>query len=597
MKKILCLTLAFAMLLGALTALTSCGVPDDPGAKISVYLGDAVYDLDPTDYYVSDNAAQLMSLLYEPLFALDEDGDLVCAAAEDYDVDEDERKITIELKDSYWSDGARVKADDFVYAWRNAILDPTAANPAATLFYDIENAAEIKKGEKSIYELGVVANLYELIITYREGADYEQLLKNLASVATSPVREDVLNLAPAHWSKSSNSIVTNGPFKVKILDYDLGELTIERNVGYHQLVTTEDYDNEVTPYQFYTTFMFDDDEQVFSYKDIENKVIFYLSEATLEDRKANKNNAMTADLASTYAYVFDTTNPLFAKKEVRQALSLAVDRAAIINEITFGKAATGFLSSVSSSNIYDKKNVQALIEADAQMSKAKDLIKEVDFKGVKKSFTLTINDDAESVKIAELVKASWEELGFTVSLKKVDSTRSTIMDKATDSQVTIYDSTVQYYVNGAADGAKPKFDVIAVDWQTYSTDAFVGLCAFTSNLNGNGAIFKDNKTTYNENISGWTNADYDKLISDAYGAADENVRAEKLRQAEKLLVSEAPIIPIMFNVNYAFVSEELSDVEVDGFGNFILTEAELDNYHDYLPEEEDNNNEEPETEE
>ena len=72
MKKLLSLVLVLALMLGAVAVLSSCGKPKDDGAEISVYLGDGVYDLDPSDYYVSDNAAQLMSLLYEPLFRLTE---------------------------------------------------------------------------------------------------------------------------------------------------------------------------------------------------------------------------------------------------------------------------------------------------------------------------------------------------------------------------------------------------------------------------------------------------------------------------------------------------------------------------------------------
>ena len=596
MKKFLSLVLVLAVMVGAIATLTSCGAPDDPGAEISVYLGDGVYDLDPSDYYANDNAAQLMSLIYEPLFTLNEKGKLVKAAAEKYKVDEKERTITIELRESYWSDGARVKADDFVYAWRNAILDPTKANSAAPLFYDIENAIEIKNGDLSIYKLGAVANNYELTITYREGADYEQLLRNLASVAASPVREDVVNLAPSHWSKNSNTIANNGPFKVKSLDFDLGELTLERNLGYHQPSTVKDYDNKVTPYRLVSVFSVGDEKVELSYSDIENKTVFYLGDASLEDRKANKDKAITADLASTYTYVFNTENPLFAIKEVRQALSIAIDRATIINEITFGKAASGLLPSVSSSGIYNKKNPQALINAAADMQKAEQLIASANLAGLDKTFTLTVNNDEESIKIAELVKASWEKLGFTVRIKKVGTTSSNIMDKATDTQITIYDSTIQYLINGALDGGEANYDVIAIDLQTYSNDAFVSLAGFSSTMNGSGVFLSDN--THKGNIARWSNAEYDALITAAYNETDATVRAEILRAAEYILVNEAPIVPIVFNVNFAFVSDELSDVEVSGFGNFVFTEAELDDYHNYLPKkEEESGNEGSETEE
>ena len=65
MKKIVSLLLAAVMMLGIAASLASCAeAPLDAGAEISVWLGNDVYDLDPTDYYVDSNAEQVMSLLY-----------------------------------------------------------------------------------------------------------------------------------------------------------------------------------------------------------------------------------------------------------------------------------------------------------------------------------------------------------------------------------------------------------------------------------------------------------------------------------------------------------------------------------------------------
>ena len=93
MKKILSLLLAMTMLVGALLSLSSCGAPEDDGAEIYVYLGEQIYDFDPTDYYADSNAEQIMSLLFEPLFKLNSKGEVECAAAKSYSVDEINREI------------------------------------------------------------------------------------------------------------------------------------------------------------------------------------------------------------------------------------------------------------------------------------------------------------------------------------------------------------------------------------------------------------------------------------------------------------------------------------------------------------------------
>ena len=81
MKKILCLFLAVAMMVLSLAILSSCGAPKDDGAQIDIYLGNQVFDFDPTEYYVDSNAEQVLALLYEPLFRINNGGGLECAAA------------------------------------------------------------------------------------------------------------------------------------------------------------------------------------------------------------------------------------------------------------------------------------------------------------------------------------------------------------------------------------------------------------------------------------------------------------------------------------------------------------------------------------
>ena len=580
MKKIVSLLLATVLLCGALFSLTSCGAPEDAGAQISVYLGQDVFDFDPTDYYVDSTADQVMSLLYEPLFKLDDDGDLEYAAAKDYDVDKSERKIVIDLRETYWSDEIRVKAEDYIYAWREVLLEPSNPNPAASLLFDIENAVAVKTGDTTYAEFGAIATgIYEITITYREGADYKQLLKNLASISTSPLRQDVVSVAKTYWSKDISTIVTNGPFKVASLDRNVGEFTLARNVGFHQDPTTTNYTDKVTPASL-VTFVSPEADYVLTYEDIENKTVFYMGDATLEDRAANADRAEVEDDLSTYSYVFNTENPLFANKNVRRALSLAIDRNAIIEEITFGKPATGFLTDAVAEGVYGEDPVARL---EGNMTLAKSILADA---GIPKSdmhFTLTVNADEESLAIAKIAKDAWKELGFDVTIKAVSSKNNTVIDPTINEKKTITDSVIQALVKEASYGNRD-FDVIAVDWQMYSRDAFVALSAFTSHMNGCGTDFKTN--TVRTNISGWTNSNYDRYLNLAFQLDGED-RVNALKSAEELLLEESPIIPLVYNQSFAFVSDELSSISVDGFGNFVLTKVEQDNYHDYLPEEEE----------
>ncbi len=586
MKKIVSLLLTVALLIGTLMVLTSCDETGGQGAEINVYLGEEVYDFDPTDYYVDSNADQVMSLLYEPLFKLDADGNVKCAGAKEYNVNTVNRTITVKLRHTYWSDEVRVKAEDYIYAWREVLLDPNSPTPAAALLYDIENAIAVKAGDASYSTLGVNSNgLYELTIKYREGADYEQLLRNLAATATTPLRQDVVSSAKSHWSKDMSTIVTNGPFKIAALDYMSGKFTLARNSGFHQKPSSKAYTAKVTPQSLVSFFVTDGEVNV-SYDDIECNTVFFMSDAPLAERLAERDKAKAYDDLSTYTYLFNTDRPLFKNANVRYALSLALDRVAIEEAIVFAKAATGFLPDPVAKSLYTNGVPERIsLDANANLAAAKALIADVAIADEDKSFTLTVNDDEESLAMASVAKKCWAELGFKVTVEAVSSVKTTVKDTATEESRVIEDSKIQMLMKEASYGNR-QFDVIGFDWQMYSTDAIVALSAFTSTMNGNGI---DTQTSLaRPSVAGWSSAEYDQYINLAYKAEGEE-RIAALRSAEALLIESGVIVPVVYNQTFAFVSSELSSISVDGFGNYVLTKANQNNYEYYLPREDKNN--------
>lgn len=590
MKKIVSLILAFCMLLSTALLLTACGAPKDAGPQIKVYLGDEIYDFDPTDYYADDNAAQIMSLLYEPLFSLKENGKLECAAARSYKIDKKEREIVIELRESYWSDNTRVKAQDFIYAWYNRIMDPNTTNPAAALFADVEGAAEVMTGEASLYTFGATATgMYEITIRYREGGDPETLLANLSALATSPVREDKVGNADGYWSKYLNTLMTNGPFCVREYDVEEGAFSLERNLGYHQKTTETAYTAQVTP-ELLASFWVESIGKVdLDYDAIANNTLFYIGNAStamsdgndlLADRKENAAKATVTDTLSTYTYVFNTEKPLFADKNVRLALSLALDREAMAEAVTFAKAATGFLPDtvidVATGKTLRKEN---LLSTKADLTAAKAALAAATLpEGTRLAFTLTVNDDVESLALAALAKEAWEQLGFTVTLKLATTVSHSVIDFNTNTPMDNIDSEMQTIVKAAARGDRD-FDVIGIDWQMYSRDAFVALSSFTSDMNGNGVSDLADAPVLRKNISGYTAAAYDELLHAAYALpTKDKSRADILRSAEKLLCEDMPVIPVLYGQNYAYVSNQLSGIQTDAYGNFSFKKVTLRNY-------------------
>ena len=583
MKRIISLLLAVIMLFGMVSVLSACGKPKHPGAEIKIYLGSAVFDFDPSEYYVSTNAEQILSLLYEPLFTLNKNGKLRKAAAKKYDVDKDAREITIELRDTYWSDGIQVKASDYVYAWCERIINPDNPNPAAALFYEIEGVKEVMQGIGTTSDIGIKASeMKKIVIKYCEGADYKNILKNLASVAASPVRQDIVESAVINWSKSASTIVTNGPFKLQKYDTVTGEFELARNVGYHQLPTVKDYNNKVKPSLLYTTFTSAGDDISVSYSDIKEKVVFVMADASLSDRSDYHKKAKTADHTSTYTYVFNTNHPLLSDVNVRKALSLVIDREKIAEAITFGKPADGFLPDICGG----KKHT--IISTTADKGAAEALLAKVDkdLFEANKNITLTVENDEQSVKIAQIVEQAWESIGFVVTVNPV-GTVSNKVTSSDDMDTYVLDSEIQYLIKEASYG-NVMYDVIGIDWQMYSRDGAVGLQSLTSKTNGMGVeyvsegIGKPYNAVVRSNIAGWADERYDELVNDIYSADKKKERKERIHDAEEYLMDNMPVCPIIFNENFAFKNWRISKLRFDGNGNLVFTKVKLFRYKKFL---------------
>ena len=210
MKRVLSFVLAAVMVV---CAFSSCSTLEkgDKGAIITMYLADEIYNYDPILAYTDAASAKIISLIYEGLTRLDEKGNWEKAMMDSYKViepdDEDDGyRIQINLRESKWSDGQTVQANDFVYAWKR-ILEPTNACEASSLLYDLKNAREIKMGDATVDDLGVYAvETYVLEVEFAsKDVDLDAFFRSCASVALVPVRRDKVGSSDK-WAKRSSSM-------------------------------------------------------------------------------------------------------------------------------------------------------------------------------------------------------------------------------------------------------------------------------------------------------------------------------------------------------------------------------------------------------
>lgn len=624
MKKIISLVLCLLMIL---PLVVSCAKnSDDQGAQISMYLSDPLYNFDPAAAYGNEAALRVVSLIFDNLFVLDAKGKVKKSLVDDYKIIENEEEnkyqMHITLKKSTWSDKQPVQAGDIADTWQR-ILDVNNSYDCAALLFDIKGARAAKAGRASIDDVGIrPVNERELIIEFEGKIDYDQFILNLTSYALAPVRKNMTTAVYdfEDWAKAPSVFAASGPYKIRELSYIEGEerIVLERNIYYWRENKNdnnskkEKEDKFVKPYQIIVDYSKTDEEIMNAYQ---NGEIFFVGDIPLSVRGAWKDYATVTDALSTHTYVFnehavvryynaegfqamqngqlayDATlqnmvagEKIFANANVRKALSLAIDRNAIAEAVVFAKAATALVPY----GVFEKDSKKDLfrevggniLSTSKDLDTAKNLLTQSGINPASFMFSISVPayDDVH-VKIAEMVKDAWTELGFHVAVVPVNTVKNTGIERATKEVISgvMDDIFAQNYSKGL-------FEVAAIDYVAYTPDAFSMLAPFAKHYTGGAAEMNGNTINIPVHFTGYNNPKYDELIHAAFKEKNLKKRAPILHEAEKLLMEDMPIIPIIFNQNAYVINEDvLSREKFSYYGTPDFKKLKMKNYQQYIP--------------
>lgn len=569
MKKIIALLLCLSAVLMAFAGCSKDLTNEDPGAIIPVYLSTEITNFDPAYANLDEATTKVLGLIYEGLFTLNAKGKAVKNQAKSIKVldkpADDYYAIEITLKNAYWSDGTQVQAADYIYAWKR-ILESEFRGEAASMLFGIKNARAVNKGDMSIDDFGVTDVASNVLRIEFEGkTDYNKFYEYLASPMLVPLRENAVGKVPADWSSSSQILVGNGPFFVRT--YTPGEkLVLERNRYYYRNIDEDSIKKSVTPYRLVINYKKTAEENL---ADFESGNLVYLSEIALSKRADYKSKASVSESMSVLSFIFNTRTAPFDNADVRNALSLALDRNKIAETLVFAKPAAGLISD----GVFEtgKKSFRSgaseeLISASANVDSAKTLLKNAGVSGG--DIKLTIHDRDTDKAVAEYVKTVWESLGFKVTIEALGS------KKYTNDQE--YDLVSNLY-NEAYDSAN--FDVILTDNLMLTTDAFPNLAMYAKAF-ASGVI--DNEdfelTTH---ISGYYSEAYDSKIEEAFAETDAAKRAALLHEAEAMLIKDMPVMPLVQLQDAYVKSSDISKLTGSYYGCNLFTKAVLKNISKY----------------
>ena len=573
MKRILALALCLMMIV---TLFASCGKKDeeDKGAIIRTYMTSNIYNFDPIYAYTDDATTKIMGMIYEGLFRLNADGKVEKALCKDYKIVEDKEnniyKMQVTINDTGWSDGRAVSVNDVIFAWKR-ILDPEFSCSAAAMLFDIKNAKAYKNGDCSPDDVGLYpVDTKVLDIFFEEPINYDLFIENLCSPILVPLREDIVAKADK-WASNVAVMAGNGPFAVRSFE-PREKMALQRNSYYYRDVEKDADDKVVRPYRIYIDLTANAAEQLEAYK---NGELFYNSEIELSARKDMASQVKTIDMQNVHTYYFNTTNPLFSKAEVRKALSMALDRQAIADIVVFAEPATALITNgvfeTSRKNSFRKVGGDILSKT-GDVAGAKALLKQA---GVTSgSFTITIRDNPVDKAIADYAKSVWQGLGFKVTVETLGSRKYT-----TENEYDVYEDKFEEAFKAG------DFDVAGIDLQMFSTDAFSTLAGFALGYSGTALNLADPENggwDLKPGVTGYNSEKYNKAIDNAYKAGkDRAERSKYLHEAEKILLEDMPVMPLVTLQN-AYVSQKsFSKFSFDFYGCPIMTKAKLKNYELY----------------
>ncbi|MCZ8539289.1 peptide ABC transporter substrate-binding protein [Psychrobacillus psychrodurans] len=155
----------------------------------------------------------LLNNVNEGLYRLSQENIAVPALSDgEPTVSEDGLVYTFTLRDSNWSDGTPVTANDFEYSWKRAMNPDTASEYGPYMMSGvIKNATAISNGEMEYTELGIKAiDEKTLEVTLEKPIPYFLSLMSFGTFL--PQKEEFVTAQGENYAKNSESLLYNGPF-------------------------------------------------------------------------------------------------------------------------------------------------------------------------------------------------------------------------------------------------------------------------------------------------------------------------------------------------------------------------------------------------
>ncbi len=363
---------------------------------------------------MSDADRDITALVYSSLMRTGSDGKLWLDLASDYSESEDGLSYTFTLKkDAVFHDGKPVTSDDVIFTIAQ-IKDPAMKSPKRASWEGVE-----------------VEKIDDKTLKFTLAQPYAPFLENTT-----------LGILPQHiWAEASSGLMSfsefninpigSGPYKIAKINKNSSGI-----VTSYVLDANKDF-SLGRPFikNLMVTFYPNEEKLLNALQNGEISTIGGISPKNMSSLKKDNSNINILTLPRIFGVFFNQNNaPLFAKKEVRLALSEATDKQKIIETMLMGFGVEidsplppGTLGAITPENQNGKEETwgekiekaRKILEQSGWKLNEKDNVfeKKSGKETTRLEFSISTSNVPELKQTGELIKSMWEELGAKVDLK------------------------------------------------------------------------------------------------------------------------------------------------------------------------------------
>jgi oligopeptide transport system substrate-binding protein len=487
------------------------------------------------------NGSEVLSSLFYPLVNFDADKKPVPVAAESITADATSKVWTIKLKPGFtFSNGEPVTSDNYINAWNYGAYGPNAQE-ASYFFERIAGFADLqlgkdpdgdgpKKGaDPKAKELSGLKKVDDTTFTVTLSAPFAGFESVLYYTSFYPLPKAAFSAPGVIAPGFEDAIIGNGPFKIKGKWEHDSQIQVEKVADFKGTVPKVDgitwkiYQDQTAEYA----------DLVAGNVDVQTQIpIESLASASgdLGDRFQKSPN-------SSFAFVgFPTFQKDFANVDVRRALSMAVNRKEMTDQIFLGSQtpATSFVSPV----VAGYRDNTCGANCTYNPTEAKKLYTAANGP---KEIKITYNVDGNH---KAWVDAMCNQIKGSLGVNCTGVGEPKFADLLTKAK------------------AKKPIGLIRLGW----------LMDYPLMENYLGPLYG---TDGSSNYYGYSNPAFDSLVKQGSEAKTPEEAITKWQAAEDILVKDMPVIPLRYGQNVYGHSEKVKNVDVDLFQKVDIYKIEV----------------------